>query len=272
MHRINIARRRLMQWLGAAGGLLAVNEARAYHTDTHFDDRSTHQIFYQCNKADPDYLSSILFSVGEMIRKYGDDVAGDDIVALAKFLEKENYAVIVELSSAELLPEPVARTEEMEQIGKHIDLAVVIGGDGTLLHVARKLADHEVPDGADENDNVEIRRWGTPRAFDFAPKEHYEISAALPGMDFETAAKLSGTRFVLLRGAMARLHRALAQFMLDTHTTEHGLTETMTPVLVRDAAMYGTNQLPKFAEDSYQTTNGWWLIPTSEVTLTNTVG
>jgi seryl-tRNA synthetase len=90
-------------------------------------------------------------------------------------------------------------------------------------------------------------------------------------MDFETAARLSGARFVVLRGAIARLHRALAQFMLDVHTTENGLTETMTPVLVRDEAMVGTNQLPKFAEDSYRTTNGWWLIPTSEVTLTNTV-
>ncbi|MCB2110789.1 MAG: serine--tRNA ligase [Defluviimonas sp.] len=129
----------------------------------------------------------------------------------------------------------------------------------------------EVPTGADEHDNVEIRRWGTPRDFDFAPVEHYQIAGAQKGLDFETAAKLSGARFVLLRGGVARVHRALAQFMLDLHTTEHGLTETMTPVLVKDEAMYGTNQLPKFAEDSYQTTNGWWLIPTSEVTLTNTV-
>ncbi len=129
----------------------------------------------------------------------------------------------------------------------------------------------EVPDGADENDNVEIRRWGTPRSFDFAPREHFDIPAAKPGMDFETAAKLSGSRFAVLQGAMARLHRALAQFMLDTHTTENGLVETMTPVLVRDEAMLGTGQLPKFAEDSYVTTNGWWLIPTSEVTLTNMV-
>jgi seryl-tRNA synthetase len=90
-------------------------------------------------------------------------------------------------------------------------------------------------------------------------------------MDFATAAKLSGARFVVLRGAVARLHRALAQFMLDLHTDSHGLTEMNTPVLVRDEAMYGTTQLPKFAEDSYQTTNGWWLIPTAEVTLTNTV-
>ena len=128
-----------------------------------------------------------------------------------------------------------------------------------------------VPLGADENDNVEIHRWGTPRVLDFKPLEHYELAGVVPGMDFETAAKLSGARFVLLRGGVARIHRALAQFMLDLHTDEHGLTETITPVLVRDEAMYGTNQLPKFAEDSYQTTNGWWLIPTSEVTLTNTV-
>jgi seryl-tRNA synthetase len=129
----------------------------------------------------------------------------------------------------------------------------------------------EVPDGKDEHDNVEIRRWGTPRDFAFKPREHFEIVGAATALDFETAAKLSGSRFVVLTGAVARIHRALAQFMLDIHTSENGLTEMMTPVLVRDEAMVGTNQLPKFAEDSYRTTNGWWLIPTSEVTLTNTV-
>ena len=129
----------------------------------------------------------------------------------------------------------------------------------------------DVPFGADEGGNVEIRRWGTPRSFNFQPREHFDIPAAKAGLDFETAAKLSGTRFVVLRGAIARLHRALGQFMLDLHVTQHGLSETWTPVLVKEEAMYGTNQLPKFAEDSYQTTNGWWLIPTSEVTLTNTV-
>ena len=128
-----------------------------------------------------------------------------------------------------------------------------------------------VPDGADETGNVELRRWGAAPALDFAPKEHYEIAGARSGLDFATAAKLSGARFVVLRGAIARLHRALAQFMLDVHVTEHGLNEIITPVLVRDEAMIGTNQLPKFAEDSYRTTNGWWLIPTSEVTLTNSV-
>ena len=140
-----------------------------------------------------------------------------------------------------------------------------------LLIGLPNLPHDDIPDGADENDNVEIRRHGSPRNFSFTPKEHYEISGVIPGMDFETAAKLSGSRFVLLSGAVARLHRALAQFMLDTHTEEHGLTETITPVLVREDMMYGTGQLPKFGEDSYQTTNGWWLIPTAEVTLTNIV-
>ena len=129
----------------------------------------------------------------------------------------------------------------------------------------------EVPDGRDETGNVEIRRWGTPRVLDFKPLEHFDIPAAKGGLDFQTAAKLSGSRFVVLRGAVARVHRALAQFMLDLHTSEHGLAETWTPVLVKEEAMYGTNNLPKFAEDSYQTTNGWWLIPTAEVTLTNSV-
>ena len=128
-----------------------------------------------------------------------------------------------------------------------------------------------VPDGRDENDNVEASRWGEPPALDFAPKEHWELGEAMGAMDFETAAKLSGTRFMLLSGALARLHRALAQFMLDTHVDENGLSEVWTPVLVRDEAMVGTGQLPKFAEDSYRTTNGWWLIPTAEVTLTNIV-
>ena len=141
----------------------------------------------------------------------------------------------------------------------------------TLLMGLPNLPFDDVPEGADEADNVEIHRWGSPREFDFQPKEHYEIASVQPGMDFETAAKLSGSRFVVMSGAVARVHRALAQFMLDTHITENGLSETWTPVLVRDDMMYGTGQLPKFGEDSYQTTNGWWLVPTAEVPLTNIV-
>ena len=129
----------------------------------------------------------------------------------------------------------------------------------------------DVPDGPDDSANVELHRWGSPRNFATPPLEHYEIPAARAGLDFEAAGRLSGSRFVVMKGAMIRVHRALAQFMLDTHVEKNGLTEVWTPVLVRDEAMYGTGQLPKFAEDSYQTTNGWWLIPTAEVTLTNLV-
>ena len=164
-----------------------------------------------------------------------------------------------------LVAEKKAEVAAMTAEAKVLDEAL-----SAALAQLPNLPDASVPDGADENDNVEIRRWGEPRQMNDA-KEHYELAGVQAGMDFETAAKLSGSRFVLLRGGVARIHRALAQFMLDTHVTEHGLEETMTPVLVRDEAMYGTGQLPKFSEDSYQTTNGWWLIPTSEVTLTNTV-
>ncbi|WP_300584154.1 serine--tRNA ligase [Marivita sp.] len=159
-----------------------------------------------------------------------------------------------------------AAVAEMQASAKDLDEQLT-----DLLAGLPNLPFDDVPDGADEADNVEIRRWGTPRKFEFQPKEHYEITGVLPGMDFETAAKLSGSRFVVMSGAVARVHRALAQFMLDTHITENGLTETWTPVLVRDDMMFGTGQLPKFGEDSYQTTNGWWLVPTAEVTLTNIV-
>lgn len=140
-----------------------------------------------------------------------------------------------------------------------------------LLSSFANILDPEVPVGDDEDDNVEVNRWGEPATFDFTPIEHFEIGEKLGMMDFETAAKLSGSRFVILRGGLAKLERALSQFMIDLHTTEHGYEETITPMLVRDDAMFGTGQLPKFAEDSFKTTNDYWLIPTSEVTLTNQV-
>ena len=154
---------------------------------------------------------------------------------------------------------------EMNAKAKEIDSEL----EAQLMGI-ENLALEDVPEGEDEAGNVEVHRWGSPRQINGA-REHFDLPGVAAGMDFETAAKLSGSRFVLLRGSAARLHRALAQFMLDVHIDEHGLSEVNTPVLVRDAAMVGTGQLPKFAEDSYQTTNGWWLIPTSEVTLTNTV-
>jgi len=159
--------------------------------------------------------------------------------------------------------EEIARLEEQ---AKEKDAALT-----ALLEALPNLPDADVPDGKDEADNVELRRWGTPPAFGFTPREHYDLIAVQGNMDFETAAKLSGSRFVMLKGAVARLHRALAQFMLDIQTVENGLTEVNTPVLVLEEAMYGTAQLPKFGEDSYQTREGWWLIPTSEVPLTNIV-
>ncbi len=131
----------------------------------------------------------------------------------------------------------------------------------------------ETPDGKDENDNVEIRRHGAPPRFPegFQPKEHFELGEGLGLMDFESAAKLSGARFVVLKGALAKLERALMQFMLDLHTGEHGYTEINPPVLVRDAAMFGTAQLPKFRDDQFAAGDGYWLIPTAEVPLTNLV-
>ncbi|MEC3862392.1 serine--tRNA ligase [Mesobacterium sp. TK19101] len=165
-----------------------------------------------------------------------------------------------------LVAEKKAEVAEMQARAKELDAQLT-----NLLMTVPNTPLADVPPGADEEDNVEIRRWGTPRVFDFQPVEHYELAGVKPGMDFETAAKLSGARFVVLSGAVARIHRALAQFMLDTHVEEHGLSETWTPVLVREDMMLGTGQLPKFGEDSYQTTNGWWLVPTAEVTLTNIV-
>jgi len=139
-----------------------------------------------------------------------------------------------------------------------------------LLATIPNLPAEDVPQGTDEDDNVEVSRWGTPREFAFTPIEHADLAPAL-GMDFETGTKLSGARFTFLRGDMARLHRAIAQFMLDVQTRDNGYTECNPPVLVNDEAMYGTDKLPKFAEDSFRTTDDHWLIPTSEVSLTASV-
>jgi seryl-tRNA synthetase len=141
----------------------------------------------------------------------------------------------------------------------------------TELAAIPNLPGPDAPDGRDENDNIEIRRHGTLRNYPFKPKEHYELGEALGMMDFETAAKLSGARFVMLKGGLARLERALMQFMLDLHTTVHGYTEINPPVLVREDAMFGTAQLPKFREDQFAAGDGYWLIPTAEVPLTNIV-
>jgi seryl-tRNA synthetase len=141
--------------------------------------------------------------------------------------------------------------------------------DGILAAIPNLPMD-DVPQGADESDNVEVSRWGEPRNFDFAPKDHADLGPPL-GLDFETGVAISGARFTFMRGQVARLNRALGQFMLDHHTAANGYAECNTPVLVNDSAMYGTDKLPKFADDSFRTTDGRWLIPTAEVSLTSSV-
>jgi seryl-tRNA synthetase len=142
--------------------------------------------------------------------------------------------------------------------------------DAALAALPNTPAD-DVPDGLDESHNRLVRQHGTPPSFAFAPKDHAAIGEALGEMDFARAGKLSGARFVVLSGALARLERALGQFMLDLHTSEFGYREVSPPLLVRDETMFGTTQLPKFAEDQFRTTTGLWLIPTAEVPLTNLV-
>ena len=151
--------------------------------------------------------------------------------------------------------------EEERQLGEKLEQA---------LAVIPNLPANDVQQGDGEDDNIEVSAWGTKREFAFDPREHADIGPAL-GMDFETGTRISGARFTFLRGDMARLHRALGQFMLDRQTREYGYTECNPPVLVKDEAMYGTDKLPKFAEDSFRTGEGYWLIPTSEVSLTSSV-
>ncbi len=141
----------------------------------------------------------------------------------------------------------------------------------TLLAGLPNIPAADVPDGLSEDDNVELRRWGDKPAFDFAPKDHVDLGEALGLMDFEAAARMSGARFVVLKGVLARLERALGQFMLDIQTGENGYTEISPPLLVRDEAAFGVGQLPKFSDDLFRTTNDLWLISTSEVPLSNLV-
>jgi seryl-tRNA synthetase len=141
----------------------------------------------------------------------------------------------------------------------------------TILEQLPNLLDPEVPDGPDESANVVVKQVGNPTERGFPARQHFELGEALGMMDFEAAAKLAGSRFTVLRGPLARLQRALGQFMIDLHTSEHGYVETSVPLLVNESVMYGTGQLPKFEEDSFRTTDGRWLIPTSEVPLANMV-
>ena len=171
--------------------------------------------------------------------------------------------------TAVLEAEGAALRADMEGLKNTVD---TLGNQTTaLLATLPNRLDPSVPEGPDESANKVVHTWGTPPAFAFAARQHFELGEALGQMDFATAAKLSGARFVVLRGALARLERALGQFMLDLHTNEHGYVETQVPVLVNDDAMYGTDKLPKFADQSFRTEDGRWLVPTAEVPLTASV-
>ncbi len=171
---------------------------------------------------------------------------------------------------------------EVAQLGDELKaceqaLPTLLERMNAFLATLPNLPQEDVPVGADESGNVEVRRWGTPGTYDFEVRDHVDLGAPL-GLDFETGARLSGSRFAFLRGPVARLHRALAQFMLDTHTREHGYTECYTPYIVNGSALYGTGQLPKFKEDLFWVLRGGdeegleqYLIPTAEITLTNSV-
>ncbi|MFD2232309.1 serine--tRNA ligase [Phaeospirillum tilakii] len=167
------------------------------------------------------------------------------------------------LDEVAVLKEKIPALEEEDRaLGAEIE---------ALLVSLPNLPADDVPDGPDESANVEIRRWGTPRAFDFTPLDHDALGEKLGGMDFDAGARLSGARFVVLKGALARLQRAIGQFMIDLQTNEHGYTEIDPPLLVKDGAAFGTGQLPKFTEDLFRANTGHWLIPTAEVPLTNLV-
>jgi seryl-tRNA synthetase len=160
---------------------------------------------------------------------------------------------------------------------KKAELAELLQQINSIAMSMPNLPDESAPVGADENDNVEVRRWGTPKVFDFEVKDHLDLGEALGGLDFKSAVKITGSRFIIMRGQIARLNRALGQFMLDLHTTEHGYTETYVPLLVNEDSLLGTGQLPKFGEDLFHTKpateegQGLSLIPTAEVPLTNYV-
>ncbi|MEA2977803.1 MAG: seryl-tRNA synthetase [Alphaproteobacteria bacterium] len=180
----------------------------------------------------------------------------------AKKKKDEAAAAKLMAEVAELKTTTPALEAEEKKLSKELN--------DTLAWIPNLPAD-DVPDGKDEKDNVEKHKFGAKRDYNFPPKQHFDLGEALGMMDFERAAKLSGARFVVLKNGLARMERALGQFMLDVHTGEHGYTEVAPPLLVRDEVMFGTAQLPKFAEDQFKTTTDYWLIPTAEVPLTNLV-
>ena len=238
---------------------------------------------------DPKRLRQAAYDVARNLLRRGFEFDADAYLALEeqrKTLQVETENLRSERkASAKSIGQAKARGEDIQS------LLAAVEDHGTKLEAAERslaavqaeLSDIElglpnlllddVPDGADENDNLEIRRWGERRSFDFAPRDHIELGAGLGMLDFDAASRMSGSRFAVLRGGLARLQRALIQFMLDVHTAEHGYEETYVPYLVHSNALVGTSQLPKFEEDLFRTASEppFYLIPTAEVPLTNLV-
>ncbi len=205
------------------------------------------------------------------------DAARRDSQTKAQELQTERNALSKEIgalkSRGQDATDVINRVSESKSAQAEAEAAAAAASDDLYDALAGlpNLPMEDVPDGVDEADNVEVRRVGEPREFDFPVKDHVDLGEALGMMDFETAAKLAGARFVLLSDGLARMERALAAFMLDHNVDEFGFIETNPPALVNDKTMFGTGQLPKFGDDLFKTTDGYWLIPTAEVPLTNIV-
>ncbi|QSX35280.1 serine--tRNA ligase [Shewanella avicenniae] len=240
---------------------------------------------------DPKYLRNELATTAERLATRGYIL---DVSKLTK-LEEQRKALQVETeelqasrnSISKSIGQAKSRGEDvapiMAQVGdlgeklqaKQVELAQLQAEIQAVALSTPNLPDESVPVGRDENENVEVRRWGTPREFDFTIKDHVDLGEGVKGLDFKSAVKLTGSRFIVMQGQIARMHRALAQFMLDLHTSEHGYTEAYVPLLVNDDSLYGTGQLPKFSEDLFHTkpateeAQSLHLIPTAEVPLTN---
>ncbi|BCV32521.1 MULTISPECIES: serine--tRNA ligase [Shewanella] len=240
---------------------------------------------------DPKYLRNELATTAERLATRGFILDVDRLTKLeekrkslqveTEELQASRNAISKSIGQAKSRGEDVAPI--MAQVGdlgsqldsKKQELSALLQELDAIAMSIPNLPDESAPVGADENDNVEIRRWGTPREFDFPVRDHVDLGEQLKGLDFKSAVKVTGSRFIFMQGQIARMHRALAQFMLDLHTQEHGYTECYVPLLVNEASLKGTGQLPKFGEDLFHTKpateegQGLSLIPTAEVPLTN---
>ena len=240
---------------------------------------------------DPKLLRSELNTIAQSLKVKGFELNCDEFLSLEaqrKALQLEAEAIQQERnayakSMGKLIGQAKANGEDIEPLkarGEALKkdsadadaaLALVQGQLDALLQGIPNIPDSSVPEGQDEEDNIEVRRWGTPKSFDFEVKDHVDLGANLGGLDFDTAAKITGSRFAKMSGSIARLHRALTQFMLNTHIEEHGYEEVYVPYIVNADSLFGTGQLPKFEEDLFKLDDerNYYLIPTAEVPVTN---